>query len=119
MTTITREDLIPTLIENTTMQKIFMNGTHVQYSITPNSGYVLHDKDFDLPVYDEETGEETGEVILGYRTYMATCSASYDFATNPREFYAVPENDVPADQIFGGGGGNVEIASAGDENETE
>lgn len=117
--TITREPLNPTLIENTTMEKVFIDGVHKVYEITPNENYVLHDKDFDSPVYDEETGEETGEVILGYRTYTASCSASYDFATNPREFYAVPENDVPADQIFGGGGGNVEIASAGDENETE
>lgn len=33
-----------------------------------------------------------------------------DFVANPREFYTVPESSVPADQIFGGGGNNHEIA---------
>lgn len=96
---IIREDLNPTLIENTSMQKIYRDGVHVQYGITPNENYVLHDITYDEPVYDEETGDETGEVILGYRLSTATCSASYDFTTNPREFYAVPESSVPADQI--------------------
>ena len=107
MATITREDLNPTLIENTNMKKVFRDGVHVQYEITPNSGYVLHDKTYDEPVFDEE-GNETGEVILGFRVYTASCAANYDFATNPREFYAVPESDVPADQIFGGGNTETE-----------
>lgn len=97
---ITREDLIPTLIENTTMQTVFNNGKHVGYEITPNDGYVLHDTVWDVPVYDEE-GNETGEIVLGYRTYTASVGANYDFDANPRGFYAVLESSVPADQIFG------------------
>lgn len=101
MVTFTREDVIPTLIENTTMQKVFRDGEHLVFEITPNSGYVLHDKRYDSPAYDEITFEETGEIILGYRTSTASCPANYDFVANPDEFYAVPANEVPADQIFG------------------
>ena len=94
------ENLNPTLIENTTMQVVFVDDRHYGYTITPNSGYVLHDKRYDEPVFDDN-GNETGEVILGYRTSTASCPASYDFVANPWEFYAVPANSVPADQIFG------------------
>lgn len=98
------EDVNPTLIENTSMQKIFINDVHKQYSITPNEGYVLHDNAYDV-WYDIE-GNELTEPIKGYRRTTATCGANYDFVANPREFYAVPENEVPADQIFGGSGNN-------------
>lgn len=98
---ITREDLNPTLIENTSMKKVFRDGVHVQYDITPNEGYVLHDKNYDMPVFDEATGMETGEIVLGYRVSTASVAARYDFEANLRELYAVLASDVPADQIFG------------------
>lgn len=100
---ITYEDMNPSLIENTTMKKVFRDGVHSTYRITPVDGYVLHDNAYDTPLVDPETLEETGEVILGYRTTMASCAASYDFEANPREFYAVPADSVPADRIFGVG----------------
>ena len=90
---ITKEDVNPTLIPNTTMQKVFRDGTHTVYYITPNAGYVLHDSAFDFEDMD-------GNQFLGYRTTTASCAANYDFAVNPRQFFAVPENEVPADQIF-------------------
>ena len=94
------ENLNPPIIENTIMQKIISNNVHIGYTITPIDGYVLHDKGMDDVVYDEETGEPTGEVMLSYRRSTASCAVNYDFVTNPREFYAVPENSVPADRIF-------------------
>lgn len=94
----TYENVIPTLIENTTMQKRLLNGVHRTYMITANEGYVLHDKDLDFT-----TPEDRETFIAGYTTGTCTCAASYDFAVNPREFYAVPADSVPADQIFGGG----------------
>lgn len=105
----TYEDVIPTLIENTTMQKRLLDGVHRTYRITPNEGYVLHDKERDWYELDPETGMESEEVTLGYTTGTATCAANYDFTANPREFYAVPENSVPADQIFGGENNDHEI----------
>lgn len=102
----------PTLIENTTMQKYINNqGVFRTYHITPVNGYVLHDKARDYTNIDEETMEEV--LVLGYTRGTATCAANYDFTTNPREFYAVPESDVPdpENQIFSGGGGNHEVAN--------
>ena len=97
---ITYESVIPTLIENTTMIMALNDGVPLNYRITPNEGYVLHDKNYDEPVFDEN-GNETGEVILGYRTATAGCGANYDFEANLREFYAVLRTSVPEDQIFG------------------
>ena len=102
--TVTLEDVIPTLIENTTMKKKLFDGVHTNYTIKANDGYLLHDNTLDTPVYDEETWEETGEIILGFRpsSYTATCSANYDFVANPRGFYAIPESELPEGaEIFG------------------
>lgn len=100
MATYRYEDVNPTLIANTTMQKVIRveDNVHRTYRITPNNGYVLHDKDLDFT-----TPEDYETYIAGYTTGTCTCAASYDFAVNPREFYAVPADSVPADQIFGGG----------------
>lgn len=120
MATWTYEDVHPTLIPNTTMQKVFMDGVHKAYYITPIAGYVLHGKNRDW----EDTDEE-GNVIAvhqGFSRTMASCLANYDFTPltvtytdangnlasvtaygAQREFYAVPEDSVPADHIFGVG----------------
>ena len=100
----TYEEVTPSIIENTTMRKVLMDGVHRLYEITPIDGYVLHDSRMDSPEYDEETMTETGITLNGYRRSTASCPATYDFVTNPWGFYAVPESDVPADRIFGGGG---------------
>ena len=68
-----------------------INGVHSQYAITPNKGYVLHDKFLDEQVIDEETFETTGEIKLGFYSGTRTVAANYDFAANEREFYAVKE----------------------------
>lgn len=114
----TYEDVNPTLIPNTTMQKRINNGVFITYTITPNDGYVLHDNAYDYPVFDEMNNETT---MLGYRTTTATVGAAYDFSTTEmidearntvlaygsRQFYTKLASEVPADQIFGGGtGGN-------------
>lgn len=102
MANFTYEDIIPSLIENTVMQKMLKDGIHKTYVIGPTDGYVLHDASRDWIYIDPNTMEET--LKLGYTTGTATVAASYDFAANPRELYAVPADSVPADQIFGGGG---------------
>jgi hypothetical protein len=102
--TFTYEDVNPTIIANTAMQKGFINGVHKIYTITPNAGYVLHDNVGDLVIEDEITGEEIK--TLAFFRGTCTCGANYDFTVNSREFYAVLESSVPADQIFGGGDNN-------------
>ena len=114
MANIIYEDVIPSMIPNTTMQKRLVDGVIRNFIIEPIDGYVLHDNGWDSPVLDEN-GNETGEVILGYRTYKASVGATYDFSTTqvaavdgsivtaygPREFYAIPASLVPENQIFG------------------
>lgn len=97
----TYEDVVPSFIENTTMYKKLRDGVHTTYAITPNEGYVLHDNMLDNVILDE-TGEPTGEVILRYYQGTRTVAASYDFVTNPREFYAVLRSTVPESDICGG-----------------
>ena len=94
------EDMNPSPIENALVQKSYRDGVHRSYRITPNAGYVLHDNARDWVDMNPDTMEET--TMLGFTRGTATCGANYDFTANPREFYAVPESEVPADQIFGG-----------------
>lgn len=99
MAVITYEPVEPGVIAHTTMRKLLRDGGHQAYYIAPISGYVLHDKARDWTDTDPISMEETYK--LGFTRGTAGCAASYDFEANPREFYAVPEDSVPADQIFG------------------
>ena len=117
---ITREDLIPSLIPNTTMQKIFRDGVHRQYSVSPLEGYVLHDNRVDEEVINEETLEPTGEVIYRYAAGSVTVRYDYDFTlivpdtitdingntiavnkVGAYEMFAVPSNLIPENQTYG------------------
>lgn len=92
---VVREDLIPTLIPNTSMQKIIVNGVHTQYGIKANEGYVLHDNSLDEEEINEETYEPTGNIILGFYRGTRTVNYNYNFIANPREFYAILETELP------------------------
>lgn len=110
----TYEDVTPSLIPNTTMQKGFYNGDHLVYTITPNEGYVLHSKTGDFYDIDPETNEPT-ILKLGFSTNSASCGANYDFTPRTvtdgngntytgygeKEFFAVLASEVPENQIFG------------------
>lgn len=109
MATWTYETVTPTPIANVLVERGYSDGVHKIYRLSAIEGYVLHDNGYDMPILDEDTLEETGEVILGYTAGTVSCWYNYDFAANPREFYAVLETEVPADQIFGGGGNDHEI----------
>lgn len=95
-------------IENTTQQEILRDGVVCSYFIKAVEGYVLHDKALAIPMPPDENGVES--TLPGYTAGEVSCAASYDFTANPREFYAVPRDSVPADQIFGGGDNDHEIA---------
>lgn len=116
MANYTYEDVVPSLIPNTIMQKKLADGVHQVYAIQAIDGYVLHDKTRDY----EDINPDTNEWIpkRGYTTARSTCQAAYDFAPSQitiddgtvvtaygaREYFAIPANAVPSDQIFGGGG---------------
>lgn len=110
MATYTYEDVTPSLIENTTMRKLFIDGVHKTYNITPNEGYVLHDNYLDSEALDPDTYEPTGEIILGFYAGMRSVRYDYDFTANPREFYAVLESEVPEGaEIFNVPSGDHEV----------
>ena len=107
---ITYEDITPSLVENTTMQKIFRDGVFVQIGITPCEDYVLHDKNLDGYEDYDENGNGIGEVILGFYAGTKTVRHDYDFVINPREFYAVLETEVPdGAEIFNVPSGDHEV----------
>lgn len=85
---------IKTKIENAVMQKrTNENGDVVNYTILPADGYLLHEKNRDEIVFDDE-GNETGEVKKGYTSGLITVFPNYDFEKNPREIYAVKETEI-------------------------
>lgn len=93
---ITYENVIPSLIENTTMQKRFLDGALKQYLITPNENYVLHDTLCDSYAEYDENGNGIGDPILGFYSGTRTVRYDYDFTENPRQFYAVLRTEVPS-----------------------
>ena len=119
----TFEEMATSLIPNTTMRKRLVDGVHKSYHIQPISGYVLHDNTMDYINIDPNTYEETTKFGYSPSSVYVTCGASYDFSTHTvtdengnaytaygnRDFFAVLESEVPADQIFGGGDNDHEI----------
>ena len=107
---IVKEPVIPSLIANTIMVRQIFDGVHEGYEITPCEGYVLHDKSLDYYQEYDEYGNGIGEVILGFYAGTRTVRYDYDFAVNPREFYAVLETDVPEGaEIFNVPSGDHEV----------
>lgn len=123
MANYTYEDVIPTLIPNTTIQKLFKDGVHISYYIAPLDGYVLRDKANDSEEYDPDTHMPTGRILFYYASGSCTCGANYDFspvqvtdengvehtAYGSREFFARLASEVPENQIFGGGDNDHEV----------
>ena len=82
-------DVTP-IFENTTMQESYNSSNQlIGYCVYPCEGYVLHTSSYDEPVIDEETGEETGEIIPGYIDSYVMLTRNYNFETNPLNIYAI------------------------------
>lgn len=114
---------IATLVPNAIMRARYRDGVLANYLIRPAEGYVLHDSNYDLPIYEpvyDDNGNwideiDTGRVTLGYRPTEGSVSPNYDWtpvemedeagntvtAYGDRQFYCKLATDVPADQIFG------------------
>ena len=125
---ITKEDIIPSLIPNTTMQRGYVDGVLKRYEITPNNGYVLHDSRVYEEIVDPETLEPTGEILHLYGTGTKTVNANYDFTLivpdtitdingntivvnkiGAYEFFTVPASAIPENQIWGGNDNEHEV----------
>lgn len=96
-------------IENCTITP-FYNSANILYAyfISANEGYILHDRDFDIVETNPVTNEELSR-MAGYTSGRCSCMANYDWEVNEREFYAVLRNEVPENQIFGGGDNDHEV----------
>ena len=68
---------VESVIPNTTMQKITVNGVDRQYKITPVDGYELHNSSRDWEDEDVETGEKVFH--RGYTRLYSTIGIGYDF----------------------------------------
>lgn len=119
----TYEEINPSLIPNTIMEKVLSNGVHMTYRIHPAEGYVLHDNAADGI-------DENDNVVLRYSSGRCTCGRNYDFSTTQkqvpdingntvivdaygsREFFAFPESLVPdpENNIYGGVNNDHETA---------
>lgn len=123
MAVVTYEEVTPSLIPNTRMRKWILDGVHKTYHIYPLANYVLHDNTMDFADLDENTMEETWKFGYSPSSVYVTCGANYDFSTHTvtdengvsyiaygnRDFFAIPEDDVPDNQIFGVGDNDHEI----------
>ncbi|MBR5506884.1 MAG: hypothetical protein IKV88_02425 [Clostridia bacterium] len=81
------------LISNTDMKILLIDGVETSYYITPKEGFKLHAKELDSSAFDEKTMTQTDEIILGFTKGTKTCHISYDFEENPREFYTVEDGE--------------------------
>ena len=84
-----KEKIIPSLIENATVNKIYVNGVHTQYEIVPDEGFKLHDARLDSEEFDEETLEPTGKIIEGFTRAFITVAGTYDFKLNHDKIFSV------------------------------
>lgn len=93
---------------------VVLNAAGTHYRVTPNEGYVLHDKNYDITIADEETFLPI-ETKLGYRPGTASIHINRDLsertildengnevtAYTEREFFCKLRTEVPENQIFG------------------
>jgi hypothetical protein len=97
MVVITKEDVIPSLISNATMQLAYKDGTPYCYWIEAVDGYVLHDSRIDEEEFDYETMQPTGNIIPRFKLGSTTVPASYDFtATTNGTYTYTDENGMEA-----------------------
>lgn len=94
------ETINPTLIPNTTMEKVVNDGVPLYFKVSPNEGYVLHDTTHDVVDIDPITMVQSKK--LGFTKGYVTCGASYGFTPititdeNGKSFTAYGEREFSA-----------------------
>lgn len=128
---ITNGNYVTSPVPNTTLLEKLRDGVLYCYVIAPTEGYLLHDKDLDVPECDD-MGMVTGNIIPWFTGGTTTVLKNYDYSVTTqgeykytdengneitipvtmigaREFYTVPSNVVPSDQVLGGGDNDHEV----------
>lgn len=85
---VVREKIIPSILPNATVNKIYVDGVHTQFEIVPDEGFKLHDARLDTEEFNEGTFEFTGNIIKGFKTKGVTVRYDYDFEKNPNQLYS-------------------------------
>lgn len=67
----------PSPIPNATVAKVYNNSEFIIYQISPNNGFVLHDKEKDKVQTNPATGERY--TVVGYTRSSIQCDFNYDF----------------------------------------
>lgn len=88
------EEISTILFENTKTEGYYNNKELTMYRITPNKGYAIHTVFRDRQIYNEVTGEPTGEVEAGFTKSYITIRSDYDFEANPYDIYVVRKEEV-------------------------
>lgn len=95
MATITFELATDITLDNITVTRKFVDGVLSAYRLTANEGYVMYDTSEDYTHIDEE-GNAYEEI-----QYFRQVTVPKSLAVSDWTYVAVPEADVPTDQIFG------------------
>lgn len=105
---VTYEDIVPTLVPNTTMEKTLSDGNAINIRIYPDDGYVLHLKRHDYEDIDPITGETV--TTLRFCSGMKSVNINYDFSVKVQDTYTytdengnevtIPIEKIGAEEIF-------------------
>ena len=97
-------------LPNITVYELLQDGVLRGHRLTANEGYVIYDTSANEvePKIDPETGDlvfdEHGNVIeIPVTYYFRQATIPVNVPVENWTWVAVPESDVPADHIFGGG----------------
>lgn len=89
------EEINEIFFENTKTEAYHNDsGKLTMYRITPNKGYAIHTIFHDTQIYDEITGDPTGEIEVGYTESYITIRSDYDFEGNPYDIYTLKRSDI-------------------------
>lgn len=90
------------ILPNITVTEVISGGEVIGHRLTANEGYVMYDTSANdvIPRPDPETGEIIPVPII---YYFREVTIPVRVPVENWTWVAVPENEVPADHIFGGG----------------
>ena len=96
------EDIVPTLVPNTTMKRTLLDGNAINIRIYPEDGYVLHLKRDDDVRTDPDTGETT--TTLYFCKGMKSVNINYDFSVKVQDTYTYTDENgnevtIPIEKI--------------------
>lgn len=81
-------------LPNITTQRLYADGVHVAFELTVNPGYVIYNTSADYMIPDEDGN------MVELISYFRFCCIPADIPVENWTWVAVPDSDIPAEQIF-------------------